>query len=181
MKKLLHPRDYFPLAFWLVLLIVLKLFHREAQTDDLLFLLKPISFLVAQMTGMDFIFVPGQGYLNADSSILIDKSCSGMNYLMILWTTLCFAAGSWQQKPHFKVVLFSFLLPLSYGLAVLANSSRIIQIIFLGKRYPNSVFLHSPMGHEMLGILVYFSLLIVFYLIFQSFNSRKLIPHGKNI
>ncbi|MEO1654695.1 MAG: exosortase K [Bacteroidota bacterium] len=173
--------DYLPLAFWFGVFVLLKLYHREAATDGLLYLLQPIAFFVSQFTGLEFLYLQGQGYLNADAAILIDKSCSGMNYLIILWTLACFVAWSWKLQSLLKIALFSVFLFLAYLMAILANCSRIIQIIWLGKLYPNSSFLHSPLGHEMQGVLVYFTLLVAFYFILRSLNPRNQINYGKNI
>lgn len=109
------------------------------------------------------------GFLAESANIVIDKSCSGLNFFILSFIVFLFAK-TWRPKTILSSLLGLLLaLVCSYLLTTFANSVRITLSIFtsnLNAAYAEGVF------HRGLGIFVYLSFLILYYQILIFVRDR---------
>lgn len=150
------------------LLIFGKYWYSQADTDALLFLLRPVTWLVHFISNQPYTFIPNQGFHFPNGNILINASCSGFNWLLLAYLIGIFAGLRHLQKPVHKISLLPAMLPIAYLLSLLVNSTRILFSIFiLEKMTQNNTWLHL-----IEGTFVYLSSLILWYLACQYFFTK---------
>lgn len=151
--------------------LLLKWLQRDWSSDELRFLLYPVQFLVAIFTGQASVYLAGEGY--QFSGFIIEKSCAGVNFLVICWSTLAFLSIQNQLPRPIKIKALLLSIPLSYVLCILANTFRILSSLVL-QRVPG---LHGPNVHEALGVVVYLSVLLSATAIFHHILNHP--KHAK--
>lgn len=145
----------------------LKWWYRTATVEQLGFMLTPVSKLIGGITGSTGSFVHGQGYLFPGLGILIDRSCSGVNFLIIATASFTFL---WLRRVDggcARPILVCTILIGAWVLTVIANTGRILFMIHL-ERFG----LHpGPTVHEALGAFFFLASLLLASLAFD-----RLIP-----
>ena len=144
--------------------ILAKLYHQRADSEDLIWILQPTVWLVTLFGGLSFELVQEGYFINYTQSIIIDKSCSGMNFMII---TICMLSFSYLPKLPFKAIFLIFFIILSYLFTVFVNSCRIIQSIWAQDIFSEKLNLAPAMIHEMQGIFMYLFFLTLLYLFSQ--------------
>lgn len=148
----------------------LKRHYVEARADDLLWMLAPTAWLVGVAAGATFAFEPGEGYLSREHLFLIEKSCSGINFMVaafgMLICTLIHRVGAGLGGIQ---VLGASLLA-SYLAAVVVNAARVAIAMWLATHPPSTV---SPADvHRVEGIAVYFGGLFLLHELVHAFEPR---------
>jgi exosortase K len=180
-KKWIPENRFFNLPLFYIasicVFILLKIFYSFANTDSLLFILKPTAKLVGLVTGADSAYIPNNGFFFDSLNIIIDSSCSGFNFLMICFVMLCFIILRYSAKTRFRFYAVPISLILAYVLAIFVNASRIIfYIVFDG--YRNIISKENArLIHQFEGTFMYLSFLILIYicadLIFIKMKARS--------
>lgn len=164
------------IACVLTLGIILKFLFSAAATEDLLFVLSPVNSLVEVFTSSHSEYLIDEGYLYADLNVVIDKSCAGINFLI-----LCFCITTFSVAQYYKQSVQWILIPvcfvLAYVLTIGVNSCRIISAITLLNAQENFPWITSPWVHEAQGSIFYLTFLIGTFLLIK-FIHRK--PALKN-
>lgn len=165
-------REYYGYGLLLLTLLGLKAFHRMAHTDDLLWLLAPLSLLVELYGKAQFAYVPDWGYWDEARHILVDKSCSGFNFLLILlgllYVTWVPAQTHWRH-------LFLRVIPLiglAYLLSIVVNAGRMICILSVQDKLV-SWGMNPALAHEMLGIFIFWGSLFLIYQVIQRIPIKQ--------
>lgn len=160
-----------------VIFIFLKFLFSYISSDGLLFLLQPTNYIVEVISNSKSQYISQQGYYNNTLNILINKSCSGFNFLLMCYLMLVFLIVGKLKNRAYKIVSLPILLLFSYFLTIFANSSRIIMSIMvrdLGFEYP---VIHTGWLHQLQGGFVYLFFLIIIHLTIATFfnitNSTK--------
>lgn len=152
--------------------LLFKWVQRSWSSDELHFLLYPVQWLVAVFTGQSSVYLVGEGY--QFTGFIIERSCAGVNFLVICWCTLAYLSIQNQQAWPIKIKALLWSIPLCYGLCILANTFRILSALVL-QRLPG---LHGPNVHEALGVVVYLSVLLLSTSLFHHYlnlpNHAKL-------
>jgi len=185
MDRRYHPPFFIGLT--LLTAAVLKGLYAVSSTEHLLVLLSPTSFLVGCSLGIPAQYSDAGFYL-APLHVVIDKSCSGLNFMVILFTALATTAPYRYLSLWRSVLLFTGLLLLSLALTPLVNTSRIVGAIALLKFKAAIPFLASAWMHEAEGAFVYLTALTITYLAIRKFyltienhaqhsTSRLAVPH----
>lgn len=154
--------------FSLLPAVLLKWQQRHWDTEDLLFLLYPVQWLIGAFTGIQGQYIAGEGYWFG--TFIIEKSCAGLNFLLIVWCALAWLnlhnTRNWSTKAG--VLLLS--VPLSYLICLLANTTRIVCALLV-MRIPG---MGGPSVHESVGVLVYLSILLLTCTLFHHYlNDPK--------
>lgn len=157
-------------AFVLPLLLLggaflLKWWYRTATVDELAFVLRPVVTMVGLITGEQWTFSAEQGYLFPTINVLIDRSCSGVNFFVITTATFAFIVlknvHGGCARPLFALIS-AFA---AYGLTILANTGRILAMIHL-----ENFQLHaSPRIHEAIGAFFFLVALLLASLALDRF------------
>jgi exosortase K len=141
------------------LFILLKFGFTIADNGDLDFLLKPTDVLVGLLTGSHSVYLSDKGYYHASLNILLNKSCSGFNYWVLCFLVFTYLGVKYFAKPLHKALAIPISLCCAYLLTIFANSSRIFA----------SIVVQSQTFHEVIGIIVYFSFLVLVYYLTEKF------------
>ncbi len=165
-------RQYYGYILLVCFLIGLKALHRVATTDQLLWLLTPLSSLVELYGKAQFAYVPQGGYWDQSQEILLDKSCSGFNFLLIMFAVLFVTWIPAQTQWNHLLRRVLPILGLAYGLSILVNAGRIVCILSFQARLENWGF-SSATAHEMLGVFIFWGSLLFIYHIIQRIPIKQ--------
>lgn len=146
----------------ILIIIIIKLFYNIADINSFLFILNPVVFIINIFGGTYFYFEESIGFYDLNENIIIGKSCAGINFLLILFSMLVFTFIHKFKRMKNKYILFVLFLILSYIITIFANSSRIIvSMLFLNL---DLFYTHKEIIHKSIGVICYFSYLLVSYL-----------------
>ncbi len=155
-------------GFAIILLLVGKFWYGQADTEALLFLLRPVSWLVHLVSNQPYTFVPEQGFHFPNGNILINSSCSGFNWLLLAYLLGVFAGLQSLRRPFHKMLLIPTILIAAYLLSLIVNSMRILFSIFILEQLAQ----HATWLHLIEGAFVYLSSLILWYFACQYFFKK---------
>ena len=150
----------------------IKYHYSHADSDDLRWILAPTAFLVETTGSMDFEMEINTGYVNNINGIIIAPSCSGVNFLIILF---CLSAYTGLKKitsayRQFFWILLSLII--SYVYTLLVNMIRIHLSIYSIRTEFMETWFSAETVHLIEGVLVYFVFLLIFY-----FLLTKIVNH----
>lgn len=155
----------------LIVVVIIKLFYRNAGSSSLLFILAPVTKLVETFTGIPFYYLPEGGYLSLDGSIEISAGCAGINFLVILFCTLVFSFIGQFCGTIKKAAMFPVFLIFSYIITIIVNTFRIVSSINISKFNDAWLGLDNVLFHKITGALVYFFFLALCYIGMSKFIS----------
>ena len=178
-QKILNHSSFLFYALTIGLCIVLKLYYRESSSDELGFILSPTSYAVSFFSGLEFTYLPAQGYWNEVGQVLIDKSCAGMNFWVIAFSLAVFTSMRFYEGIQQQSLLFLILLIVTFLLTIIANTFRIMIAILMLKLESSVSFLKASWWHTIEGSFVYLSILITFYLLSQYIHPKIRTYHAK--
>lgn len=158
---------HYLLIFFII--IVLKLKFATAQTDDLIFILYPLSTLVDYLTGLSSSYVSNHGFLYHSLDIIIDKSCSGYNYWMISFGMLAVLSMHYFETSRQKLMVVLFCFIGAFFFMITVNAFRIYALILIHD-FPIS---GTNLVHEGMGILMYFTFLLILYIIVENLLKKR--------
>lgn len=177
-----YSRKYcFYYAVVISAILGMKYFYSRAGSDQLLWILAPTAWLVSKIGSISFLYQPGIGYINHELRFIIAPSCSGVQFLMVLFAVLGISfLGRIEETPlrftnrliDKKWSWLAFSTAGSYIVTILVNSVRIVLSIYLPGLFSrigllNEGFRHRLLTpqrlHSLIGIVVYFSALLVIY------------------
>lgn len=181
-KNLLKQYGFHYLSGFLFVLGI-KYFYSRAGSDELLWILAPTTGWVSILSGIPFEYEAGFGYVNHSLRYLIAPSCSGVQFMIIMTTMLIFSFSHRIKRLGWIITsVFS-----SYLFTILVNGFRIILAIYLPE-YLNELsstcenpymvklleYQPSPKQlHTAIGIIVYFTALLIIYYIVDSVTTNS--------
>ncbi len=135
-------------------------------------LLKPTTLWVEQITGLDFDFIKKEGYVCTQilPITVIDKSCSGLNFWLM---ALLLGAFVLHKKSITLLHFFYYFIAvfaLAWLITIIANTGRIIISIKVLPLFTD--YISYAQSHLLLGIFVYVTMLILYYLGLNFFVER---------
>lgn len=158
-------------ALLLAAAFALKWWYRTATVEQLGFVLTPVATFISLLTGASHSFVPGQGHLFPDLGILIDRSCSGVNFLIIATASFTF---QWLRRADAGCARPILVIIIGIGawvLTMLANTGRILSMVHLEKLGAHL----GPTAHEALGAFFFLATLLL-----ASLALDRLLAHHRN-
>ncbi len=170
MRTEIHPekytnKDLVPATLVFISAVALKFWYQTASITDLKWFIEPTVLLVKWMSGLQFYFSPEHGFYNMDSSILITKDCSGVNFLIIAVTLSVFTRLSSPSVISNIKRSYPFIIFASFVITITANTARIMgAICLLPCKDLISALNMGEFIHQTEGIFVYLFFLIIFYL-----------------
>jgi exosortase K len=142
-----------------------KLWYRQADFDQLRWVLEPTARLASWMSGIAFELEPHHGYLSRAARFEIVPACAGVNFMIALFLSLVVAvvlAGGSRGRTPARLVTCA---PAAAGVTILANGTRLA----LAVRLHVASFAFGPLDpgriHHVEGTLVYFTFLMLTYAI----------------
>lgn len=173
MKKIYLP-SILLLAIITVLALCLKYYLVNAPLDHLIFLLYPLSAATELFYGTYSYFDMEQGYIFPELSMHIDRSCSGINFLVLL---LCSASSYVLFRMHqskWKSALPIIIL-LAYPVATLVNIIRIILLVYVQpvNHYMNEHL--QSLIHEAIGATCFFGFLVLLFVLAEKYFNDTIL------
>jgi len=138
---------------------------RFMQPDFLYPVLRALSWCVGTVLQIPFQWVPGHGFANQGLHIVIDHSCSGSGFFMLL-----IAMGVWNSTiPNGwqLLKLLGWLIPLAFLLTMGVNIVRLILVLGLLIHIP-SMQAHQSDLHLASGVFLFAGFLILYHMAWQS-------------
>jgi len=153
---------------------LLKWWYRTATVDELGFVLRPVVSAIGGITGEEWTFLRGEGYIFPGLGILIDRSCSGINFLVITTATFAFLVLKRSDGGCARPLLAMISVAGAYGLTILANTGRILSMVMTDR-----LGLHmGPTAHEALGAFFFLVALLLASLVLDRTLALKPPPHA---
>ena len=167
-----------------------KYYYSQADCDSLLWILAPTTRWVELLSGIPFTYISGTGYVNHDLRLWIAPSCSGVRFMVITMAMLIFSfvhAGAspkdtqsptsvgWMGRGLCWIaasIIFSWLI------TILVNGLRIIAAIYLPQCLERAGLMRGMLTpgrlHTMIGVVVYFTALLIVYRLVDYVVQRKI-------
>lgn len=155
------------------LFILLKFWMGTFDNDQLQFLLKPTDKVFGLVTGTHSDYSSDNGFFYYKFNILIDKSCSGYNFLLLCFVMLYFQIIRFANQPGFKLLLLVSCLGIAYILTILINSSRIIISVVQQNAKVDFLTLEPHIIHESIGVVTYLLFLLITYFLTDKILNKK--------
>jgi|GEM_PF-768471 len=155
-------------------LCVGKLWFRQASVDELTWLLRPVVWCLKWFLYGTFAYVDGKGFVSDSLGILIHKGCSGFHFLCISLALAYFLSFPLPSKKRGKLWILLIATFSAYLLTILSNTTRILSGVAWLRLQTNMPSLQSfHFAHEMIGVVVYLSALILFSIGLQRFDDAN--------
>lgn len=168
------------IALALLVAAWIKFFHAQSSTDDLLVILTPVNSLIELLHGSHSAYQADEGFYHASLSILIDKSCAGVNFFVLLFGVLIMMIVPVCNSLPFRLLCLPIIFVVSYVITILANTIRITCAIFL-LQFKNEVPWIALLAiHEAGGIFIYLTILITTYLSVQFLSHKVKLRYAKS-
>ncbi|AOT69388.1 exosortase K [Geosporobacter ferrireducens] len=151
----------------------LYLLYRYGSVEDLLFIIKPVAFLVEKALGIRFYYDQDLGFVSQQGNVVINQACSGIRFWIAVYCMLGFSFVSRVKSIGKKYMMtFGFVL-FSYGITIFANASRIITAIGI----LNLAIVESTTSerflHQSIGVLFYWIYLCIIYVLFEKLIRKE--------
>lgn len=156
---------------------------QQLPGDSPRFLLHPITALSGFLSGDVYTYQQGLGYWTVSATgveMLIEKSCSGGNFLILSFTMLVFTY-KWQPgAPLQQGAAYLTMLFFAYLCTVAASAFRIVSTILLVKA---GLGISRTLLHNAIGIITYICMICVcYYVVHKAVSVRKskkvVVHHG---
>jgi exosortase K len=144
-----------PLLLALPVAWLLKLHYSQADASELRWILAPTTWLTSLALGRTFEFLPGEGYLSRELSILISPACAGVNFLVVAFCTLSLGFGARFGSLRAKLVWLLASLGLAYAATLLVNALRIVISVEVGHLAAHQLRTTFQAVHRLIGVVVY--------------------------
>jgi exosortase K len=165
-----------PYAMGAILAAGLKYHYSIAGSDELRWVLSPTSWMVQQLTGIPFEWEQHAGYVSRTHGLIIAPSCSGVNFLIMAFCSFYFTTGRLMPNRVWRFLWLGIAFGCSYALTLGVNGLRISAAVHLYGADVYGGWLTPERAHRVEGTLIYFSSLLIMYLlvnrIARCFSAR---------
>ena len=166
-SKTLLKNNWIFYLITILAVLTMRHFSRITDSDALLWILAPTTRWAGILGGIPFEYLPHMGYVNHFYRFLIAPSCSGIRFMMITFLMLIFSFIHKFSSSRAKAFWFGISAVFSYLSTIFVNGIRITLAIYLPipleKAGLLTGLLNSDRLHTLIGTVVYFSALCVFY------------------
>lgn len=148
-----------------------KRHYAMANVDALAWILKPVASLSALLSGAEFEWEPGSGYLSRERLFLIAKLCAGLNFMLAALGMVGFLlserALSWRVSARLAALSWA----VAYAATVMVNAIRIAVALLLVRHPFLTDFWTAARVHRAEGIVVYFGMLMALHFLVERLAS----------
>jgi exosortase K len=150
----------------------IKYQYSKSNSDSLHWILAPTAYLVELTGDMRFDKEVGTGYVDHESGIIIAPSCSGVNFMIIVFCLLAYTGIKKLRKTGGQLVWVMVSLAGAYIYTLLVNTFRINLSIYSIRTDFLQAWFSGETVHLIEGVMVYF----IFLIILNSLLSRIIKP-----
>ncbi|KAB3531539.1 exosortase K [Alkaliphilus serpentinus] len=150
-----------------IVIAVTQYLYLYGKLEGLLFILKPVVYLVSLFTGEGFTYYSEMGFLNPKLAVNIGRECAGINFFSIVLLMLIFSNIKRVKGRGSKLIFLLSSMIFSYLVAIIVNASRIIASLFLLdlKIFPNG---YEALVHQATGIIFFLGYLFAIQFLFKK-------------
>jgi exosortase K len=168
------PKNIFYYLTAILLFLVLKFGYTIADTNDLFFLLQPTDRLVGLLVSSKSVYFADKGFYYNDFNFIINKSCSGFNFLLLCFSMFAIVAFKNINLIKQRIVIIPAALLLAYVMTIFVNASRIFVSIVLQNQAKHFLSQkNSVIVHETIGIVTNLSFLILIYILLERLLKKQ--------
>lgn len=153
------------------MVLVFKLWHQQSSPDDLQWFLYPVKCVVSFIENAPTRYVDGTGYYFPSLSIMIDKSCAGVNFFLITFGLLSLVALAQCRRNSQLPGALAASTSIAFALTTFVNVIRIDGAIRLREFEGHVSWLGAPWFHEAYGAFVYMLVLAGIYIAFHKLTK----------
>ncbi|QBN18107.1 exosortase K [Flavobacterium nackdongense] len=158
----------------IVIFILLKFGYTIANTNDLFFLLNPTDKLVGLLTSSKSVYFADKGFYYQNFNVIIEKSCSGFNFLLLCFSMICILALKYIRNSLYKALIIPVALVSAYLMTIFVNVFRIFASIVLQHQTNQLLPQNSQLVvHETIGIITNLSFLLLGYYLLERFFKNN--------
>jgi exosortase K len=162
-------------ALWfcvtVVTAIVLKILFTAISTSEFTLMLNPANAFLEYIFDTKSVYADG-GFYFPDLNITLNRAFSGENYLILVFCILSLTAPYHVFKPWQSVLVYIGILVTSFMLTLVISAVRIISALPVLRIQDSMPWLNSFWMQRVEGGIIYFSALLLVYLLFKNVFVR---------
>jgi len=145
-----------PFGAGLAAIYCLKRWASTATAEELRWLLVPTTALVEKLGAGHFVWVAGEGHLDAEARFQIVPACAGVNFMAAVLLTVAARLAATPVSFVGRCIASVAAAPVAWGMTIVVNALRIVLAMALHQHpWWSPAFLAEAEAHQLLGILVY--------------------------
>jgi exosortase K len=168
-------------ALWfgvtVVTAIVLKILFTAISTSEFTLMLNPANAFLEYILDTKSVYADG-GFYFPDLNITLNHAFSGENYLILVFCILSLTAPYHVFKPWQSVLVYIGILVTSFMLTLVISAVRIISALPVLRIQDSMPWLNSFWMQRVEGGIIYFSALLLVYVLFKNVFVR-IVHHYK--
>lgn len=153
--------DGLVLAVAALVVLGLKASFMNASAEQLRWLLAPTVAVTSWLTGFDFGWEGGVGYVNVGLHYSIATACAGLTFFAVACGALVSLLVTGRVGLLERVRWLVVALGLAYVTTVAANTVRLVLALELSRHHLGVPGLDAQNAHRLLGIVVYLGALVL--------------------
>lgn len=159
-------------AVALAVIVAGKQFYRDASPGELRFILAPTAQLVSWLSGHDFVYEAGQGWMNTDIMFVIAPACAGLNFALAAFLALMLGALPGMTSWRATGTRIAFAATLAYAATLVVNTTRIVIAIAMHR---GTIDISGDRAelHRIEGIVVYLGGLCALYAFARALETGR--------
>ena len=169
-RRLAGGRRFVFAALVAVIIWRLKRYYADARVDDLRWILDPTTRLVAAVTGAQFAWDAGQGYLSRERLFVIAKVCAGINFLIAAFGMTAWMLARRVVSAASLAAVLAVSLQTAYSAAVIVNAARMSFALWLAAHPGGHAWMTAAQAHRVEGVAFYFGGLLLLYAFLTRFE-----------
>ena len=159
-------------AVALAVIVAGKQYYRDASAADLRWILAPTSQLVSWLSGHDFVYESGQGWINTDVMFVIAPACAGVNFALAAFLALTLGSLAGMTSGRATARRLGVAAVLAYTATLVVNTTRIVIAIAM-HRGTIEISGDPAELHRIEGIVVYLGGLCALYAFARALEAGR--------
>lgn len=132
-----------------------KHYYSQAGADELRWILAPTARLVSWISGAEYAYERGAGYVSREQAFLIAPACAGVNFALAAWLALVAGGAPRVRTARGLMARLAAAAAVAYVATLVVNTTRISLAIALHHGALEVESLSAAELHRAEGIAVY--------------------------
>jgi exosortase K len=161
------------LAAALAVVVAGKLHYSAASPGALRWILAPTAGMVSAVSGGNFVYEAGVGWVDREATFIIAPACAGVNFALAAFLALTLGGLAGMRTWRAAAVRLAAAAVLAYSATLIVNTLRIVLAIALHRGAIELGGLDRAEVHRVEGILVYLCGLCALYALAGVLERRS--------
>lgn len=161
------------IAVALTVVVVGKQLYCDATAGELTWILAPTAQLVSWVSGGNFVYEAGPGWVDPQIGFIIAPPCAGVNFALAAFLALALGGVVGMTSPRAVSVRLAGAAALAYIATLVVNTIRIAIAIAMHRGTIDVSGYDRAELHRIEGIVVYLGGLIALYAIARAIEMRR--------